>query len=96
MAGDAGLQGVFHLAGADDAVWADVADHVFEETLARTGRRPTLKRIATADYPTPAKRPANSRLDTTKLQQAAAWTPRPWRETVDLCLAELAKDETAA
>lgn len=88
MAGDASLQGLFHLAGADDAVWADLAERVFEDTARCTGRRPVLERITTADYPTPAKRPANSRLDTGKLQAAAGWSPRPWRETVDICLAE--------
>jgi len=87
MAGDPSLQGLFHLAGADDATWADIAERVFEDTERRTGRRPALERITTADYPTPAHRPANSRLDTSKLQQAAGWTPRPWRETVDICLA---------
>ncbi len=88
MAGDASLQGLFHLAGADDAVWADLAERVFADTERRTGRRPMLERITTADYPTPARRPANSRLDTGKLQAAAGWSPRPWRETVDICLAE--------
>jgi dTDP-4-dehydrorhamnose reductase len=87
--GDRGLQGLFHLAGADDAVWADIAERVFEHQEQRGGKRPTLKRITTADYPTPAARPANSRLDTTKLQSAAAWSPRPWRETVDICLRAL-------
>ena len=90
--GDASLQGLFHLAGADDAVWADIAERVFEETERRTGRRPALKRIPTVDYPTPARRPANSRLDTAKLQAAAGWTPRAWRETVDICLRELAEE----
>ena len=84
---DTSLQGLFHLAGADDAVWADLAERVFEDAERRTGRRPALERITTADYPTPARRPANSRLDTTKLQRAAGWAPRPWRETVDICLA---------
>jgi dTDP-4-dehydrorhamnose reductase len=84
--GDASLQGLFHLAGADDAVWADLAERVFERAQQGTGRRPVLERITTIDYPTPAKRPANSRLDTGKLQRAAQWTPRPWRETVDVCL----------
>lgn len=86
IAGDPSLQGLFHLAGADDAVWADIAERVFEDVERRTGRRPRLSRIATADYPTPARRPANSRLDTGKLQRAANWSPRPWRETVDRCL----------
>jgi dTDP-4-dehydrorhamnose reductase len=87
VAGDGSLRGLFHLAGADDATWADVAERVFEDTGRRTGRRPALEPIATADYPTPARRPANSRLDSSKLQAAAGWAPRPWRETVDICLA---------
>lgn len=87
LAGDPALQGLFHLAGADDATWADLAERVFADTERRTGRRPALERITTADYPTPAHRPANSRLDTTRLQKAAGWTPRPWRDTVDVCLA---------
>jgi len=87
IAGDQALVGLYHLSGADDATWADVAERVFEDTLVRTGRRPSLERIATADYPTPARRPANSRLDTGKLQAAAGFTPRPWRDSVDICLA---------
>ena len=83
--GEAALPGLFHLAGADDAVWADVAEHVFLDCERRTGKRPTLRRISTADYPTPAKRPENSRLDTIKLQ-ATGWKPRPWREAVTRCL----------
>jgi dTDP-4-dehydrorhamnose reductase len=84
-----GLKGLFHLAGSDDAVWADIADAVFDRHFERTGRRPHLNRITTADYPTPAKRPANSRLDTQKLQQAANWRPRPWRDCVRLCLEQI-------
>ena len=87
---DASLKGLYHLAGADDAVWADIAERVFEETERRIGKRPDLKRISTADFPTAAKRPGNSRLETAKLQQSTGWTSRPWRETVDLCLAALA------
>jgi dTDP-4-dehydrorhamnose reductase len=86
VSGDASLQGLFHLAGADDATWADIAERVFERMETSTGRRPALQRITTADYPLPAKRPANSRLDTTKLQRAAGWSPRTWRDTVDTCL----------
>jgi dTDP-4-dehydrorhamnose reductase len=86
LAGDSSVQGVFHLAGADDATWADVAAAVFEDQQARHGKATRLKRITTAEYPTPAARPANSRLDTTKLQAALDWRPRPWRETVTACL----------
>jgi dTDP-4-dehydrorhamnose reductase len=87
ITGDASLQGLFHLAGADDAVWAELAEFVFEDAERRTGRRPALERVSTADYPTPAKRPANSRLNTNKLQVATGWTPHPWRRTVEICLA---------
>ncbi len=89
LSGDDSLQGLFHIAGADDAVWADVAERVFQEAERRTGRRPVMTRIPTSAYPTPARRPGNSSLDTAKLQAAAGWTPRPWRETVDLCLSAL-------
>jgi dTDP-4-dehydrorhamnose reductase len=85
-AGDKAAQGLFHLAGADDATWADVAEAVFADYRRRHGRGPALKRITTADYPTPAQRPANSRLDTARLQAALDWRPRPWRETVAQCL----------
>ncbi len=67
----------------------DNAEAVFAHEGARTGKRPTLKRIATRDYPTPAARPANSRLDTGKLQAATGWRARPWREAVTMCLAAL-------
>ncbi len=84
---DGSLQGLFNLAGSDDAVWADIAEQVFDATERHVGRRPLLERIPTEAYPTAAKRPANSRLDTHKLQ-ASGWTPRPWREAVEACLLE--------
>ena len=63
------LRGVFHLAGSGEATWADVAEQTFA-VAERLGRKPVrVKRIATADYPTPARRPANSRLDTAKLRE---------------------------
>lgn len=90
LAGQTHLQGLFHVAGADDTVWADIAENVFAHEERRTGKKTSLKRIATPDYPTPAKRPMNSRLDTTKLQKASGWSPRPWRQTVDVCLSAVA------
>jgi dTDP-4-dehydrorhamnose reductase len=83
------LTGLHHLAGADDAVWADVAEHVFSAMARQTGKVTKLNRIGTSDYPTPAKRPLNSRLDTTQLQIRAGWSPRPWRDAVDVCLGAL-------
>jgi dTDP-4-dehydrorhamnose reductase len=80
---------LFHLTGGGDATWADFAEAVFEESAARGGPRPRVRRIATADYPTPARRPANSRLDCGRIVRDLNWTIRPWREGLRDCFKEL-------
>ncbi len=87
--GAPGFGGVYHLSGAGDATWADFAEAIFAEFAARGGRRPKVNRITTADYPTPAARPANSRLDCSKLEAALGWKMRPWREGLAACMDEL-------
>jgi dTDP-4-dehydrorhamnose reductase len=87
--GDPRALGVFHLSGAGDASWADFAEAIFDESARRGGPRPKVNRITTADYPTPAKRPANSRLDTMKLERALGWKARPWRDSLKSCFDEL-------
>ena len=86
-----GLRGIFHMAGQGEASWADFAAAIFEGAH-RYGRRETIvKPIATADYPTPAKRPANSRLDTGKLQRIYAVSLPHWRTSVEDCVQKLLK-----
>ncbi len=81
IAGDQRAQGIFHFAGAGEVSWADFAEAIFAEAALR-GRKPVrVRRILTADYPTPARRPANSRLDTSKIE-ALGITPAPWRDGV--------------
>jgi dTDP-4-dehydrorhamnose reductase len=80
---------LFHLAGAGDASWADFAEAIFAESAARGGPSARVKRIATADYPTPARRPANSRLDCTKMIGALDWPMRDWRLSLAACFEEL-------
>ncbi len=80
---------VFHLAGAGDATWADFAEAIFEESARRGGKRPRVRRITTADYPTAARRPANSRLDCGKILRMLDWPMRPWRESLSACFKEL-------
>ena len=84
-----GPLGVLHTAGGGDATWADLAEEVFTRMQHRLGKRPALKRIATSDYPTPAKRPANSRLDGPPATALLGWNPRPWRESLAKCLDEI-------
>ena len=59
LAEDGSRSGTYHLSGAPDVSWAAFARAIF----AVAGRDVTVTDIASADYPTPAKRPANSRLD---------------------------------
>lgn len=83
------LRGVFNLAGQGEASWADLAEATFE-TAEKLGRRPVrVRRITTADYPTPALRPANSRLDTTKLGEFYGLALPPWRQSLDRCVTRL-------
>ncbi len=83
------LRGVFHMTGSGEAVWADFAEAVFREAHARGRRLTRVKRIATADYPTPARRPANSRLDNAKLRRVYGLALPDWRGSVALCCARL-------
>ncbi len=57
--------------------------------MTAAGRRLPVDAIATADYPTPAKRPANSVLDTAKIAAAYGIRLPPWQEGVRRCVARL-------
>ena len=89
MDGEIGGAEVFHLAGAGDATWADFAEAIFAESARRGGPSVRVKRITTADYPTPARRPANSRLDGAKMTGTLDWPMRPWRQSLAACFDEL-------
>jgi dTDP-4-dehydrorhamnose reductase len=83
------LRGVFHMTDSGEATWADFAEAVFQEAHA-LGRRPTrVRRIAAADYPTPAQRPANSRLDNEKLRRAYGLALPDWRVALAACCPRL-------
>lgn len=60
--------GTYHYSGAPDMSWADFASEIF----AQSSRRVTVTPIPTADYPTPAQRPLNSRLECRETEQAFA------------------------
>lgn len=81
--------GVFHMAGTGEASWADLAEATFA-IAARHGRpRPNVRRIATADYPTAARRPANSRLDTTKFASVFGFSLPEWTQSLPVCVERL-------
>ncbi len=74
--------GVFHAAGQGEVTWFDFARAVFEESAARGGPSAKVNPLTTAEYPTPAHRPANSRLDCGKLAGTYGVRLRPWRKAL--------------
>jgi dTDP-4-dehydrorhamnose reductase len=71
--------GIFHLTNSGSTSWHGFAAAIFEASASRGGPRPRLEAITTADYPTPARRPANSRLDTSAFNRRFGLAPRPWQ-----------------
>jgi dTDP-4-dehydrorhamnose reductase len=86
---DPTIRGTFHLTGQGETTWAEFATAIFAGASAR-GRNPVrVNPITTADYPTPAKRPANSRLDGNKLDDIYGLRLDPWPISLDDCLSRL-------
>jgi len=82
---DPSKSGTYHYSGAPDVSWADFARASFE----LAGRAVTVTPIPTTDYPTPAKRPLNSRMECGATERAFG-IPRPdWREGLNMILQEL-------
>ncbi|HUZ97519.1 MAG TPA: dTDP-4-dehydrorhamnose reductase [Edaphobacter sp.] len=86
----ASLGGIYHAAGSGETTWYEFAR---EAVLLQQRREPgkqfaELLLISTAEYPTPARRPANSRLDCSKLQERLGWRMMDWRESLQKVLTE--------
>ena len=71
--------GIYHLSGTGSASWYEVAQAVFERHSAAGKRVPLVKAITTAEYPTPARRPADSRLDTALAEKTFGYRAPDWR-----------------
>jgi dTDP-4-dehydrorhamnose reductase len=74
--------GTYHFAGGGSVTWHGFAEANFELAAPWRGKPPRVDAITTAEYPTPAQRPANSVLDCSKIGQAFGIRPRPWREAL--------------
>jgi dTDP-4-dehydrorhamnose reductase len=86
---DPRLRGIFHLAGSGETNWAGFASAIFDFLAVRGLRRPTLTPIASADYPTPARRPPNSRLNCAKVARIHGIELPSWRDSLGICLEQL-------
>ncbi len=81
---DAGKSGVYHFSGVPDVSWADFA----REIMVQAGLDCQIEDIPSSAYPTPAKRPANSRMDCAGL--AVFGLARPdWREGIRAVVQQL-------
>ena len=76
--------GIYHYCGSPYASWIEFAETIFAEAAAQgvLAKIPAVKPIATADYPTPAKRPADSRLDCGKIRVVFGIGPCDWHSAL--------------
>jgi dTDP-4-dehydrorhamnose reductase len=79
---DPEYRGLFHMAGRGEASWAEFASAIFEISAKIGGPTALVTPIASAEYPTPAKRPPNSRLDCSKLESVHGVCLPDWRSSL--------------
>ena len=87
MRADRTKGGIHHFAGSPDTSWKGFAEAIF----ARAGRAVAVTGIASSAYPTPARRPLNSRMDCTSLQAMFGIDRPDWGAGIDRALAHLAQ-----
>jgi len=89
---DAQLCGIFHMTGSGFASWAEFASEIFQQSARLEGPAARVRPIMTADYPTPARRPANSRLDCSRLAHLHGVVLPDWRASLEVCVKRLIAD----
>jgi dTDP-4-dehydrorhamnose reductase len=90
------IGGLYHLTNAGETTWYGFAGAIFAGWARRGHRVPALEPITTAQYPTPARRPANSRLDCGKIARVFGLRLPPWQTSLERCLDELASARAEA
>lgn len=87
-----GHDGIYHCVASGETSWFGLAKFVIEwgreQGIAVKVARDALRAITTAEYPTPARRPLNSRLSTEKLTSTFGLTMPPWQQGVERMLRE--------
>ncbi|MEL3892201.1 dTDP-4-dehydrorhamnose reductase [Ferrovibrio sp. MS7] len=81
--------GIFHFAGQPHVSWHDFACAIIAESARHGGRQPKVTAITSAEYPLPAPRPANSRLDGAKLERVHGISVPDWRRSLATLVDEL-------
>lgn len=84
--------GTYHFAGSGEASWCDFARAIFEVSRTMGGPAAEVVPIGSADYPTRAARPRDSRLDCTRFSRAFGHTAPPWPESLAPVMQRLLAD----
>jgi dTDP-4-dehydrorhamnose reductase len=82
--------GLFHAAGSGETSWHGFAQAIFDAARPYGWPVPAIEAIATADWPTPARRPADSRLDCTSLAEHFGVQLPAWRPSLERTIAAIA------
>ena len=86
---DPGLRGVFHMTAKGESSWADFAEWIFQVSSEIGGPSAEVNRIPSSDYPTPAKRPTNSRLNCGKLLDTYGVSLPQWQSSTQKTVAQI-------
>ena len=89
-------RGIFHATGGGETTWHGFATAIFEDAAKQGYQPPEVQPIATADWPTPTRRPPDSRLDGSKLAQVFGATLPAWRQSLHDVVKDLLKPENTA
>lgn len=88
--------GVYHFVNDGETTWAGLATEIFSLSAALGGPSATVESIPSSDYPTPARRPTNSRLSTEKLYRDYGIAARTWQAAVAEIVTALHAERVAA
>jgi dTDP-4-dehydrorhamnose reductase len=85
------FSGVYHAAGSGETTWFGFATEAIKQIRERepAAKLAEVDAIATSEYPTPAKRPANSRLNCERLTEKFGWRMMDWRDSLREVIAEV-------
>ncbi len=86
---DRTLRGIFHMSATGTASWAEFAAEIFAQSAKLGGPSAAVRPVPTTEYPTPARRPANSRLDCSKIAAIHGVSLPDWRVSLRPCIERL-------
>lgn len=81
--------GLYHFVNAGETTWAGLARHIFAESRKIGGPSAEVRSVTSAEYPTPAKRPGNSRLSTERIETDFGVRPAQWEDAVTKIIVDL-------